>query len=162
MSSTSARWPALFAAEQRRIRDHCGALALRLEHIGGTSIPGMCAKPVLDIAAGLPRDASTLDYVAALTHAGYEHRGERGVPGRQYFRRGEPRTYHVHLVEEGGPLWCDYVVFRDYLRSHAESARQFADLKRVLAVRFPRDREAYMNAKSSDVQEILRLAHGAG
>jgi GrpB-like predicted nucleotidyltransferase (UPF0157 family) len=153
-----ARWPALFAAELQRIRDHCGALALRLEHIGGTSIPGMCAKPVLDIAAGLPGDASTLDYVAVLTHAGYEHRGERGVPGRQYFRRGEPRTCHVHLVEEGGPLWRDYVAFRDYLRSHAEAARQFADLKRVLAARFPRDREAYMNAKSTHVQELLRLA----
>jgi GrpB-like predicted nucleotidyltransferase (UPF0157 family) len=156
-----ARWPALFAAEQRRIRDQCGTLALRLEHVGGTSIPGMCAKPVLDIAAGRPRDSSTRDYVAALKQAGYEHRGEQGVPGRQFFRRGQPRAYHVHLVEEGGPLWRDYVAFGDYLRAHAEAARHFADLKRVLAARFPQDREAYMNAKSSHVQEILRLASGA-
>jgi GrpB-like predicted nucleotidyltransferase (UPF0157 family) len=156
-----ARWPALFAAEQQRIRDRCGALAPRLEHVGGTSIPGMCAKPVLDIAAGRPRDASTEDFVAALEQAGYEHRGERGVPGRQFFRRGQPRAYHLHLVEEGGPLWRDYLAFRDYLRAHAEAARQFADLKRVLAARFSRDREAYMNAKSSHVQEILRLASGA-
>ena len=90
---------------------------------------GYVAKPVLDIAAGRPRDATTQDYVAAFTQAGYEHRGERGVPGRQYFRRGEPRAYHVHLVEEGGPLWRDYVAFRDYLRTDAEAARQFADLK---------------------------------
>jgi GrpB-like predicted nucleotidyltransferase (UPF0157 family) len=156
-----ARWPALFAAEQQRIRDQCGARALRLEHVGSTSIPGMCAKPVLDIAAGLPRDTSTQDYVAALTQAGYEHRGERGVPGRQFFCRGQPRAYHVHLVEEDGPLWREYVAFRDYLRAHAEAARQFADLKRVLAAHFSHDREAYMNAKSSHVQEILRLANGA-
>jgi GrpB-like predicted nucleotidyltransferase (UPF0157 family) len=155
-----ARWPALFAAEEQRIRGQCGTLALRLEHIGGTSIPGMCAKPVLDIAAGLPRNSSTHDYVAALEQAGYEHRGERGVPGRQYFRRGQPRAYHVHLVEEGGPLWREYVAFRDYLRADAEAARQFADLKRVLAARFSQDREAYMNAKSSHVQEILRLLTG--
>ena len=156
-----ARWPALFAAEQQRILDQCGTLALRLEHVGGTSIPGMCAKPVLDIAAGRPRDASTQDYVAALEQAGYEHRGEQGVPGRQFFCRGQPRAYHVHLVEEGGPLWRDYVAFRDYLRAHAEAARQFADLKRVLAERFSRDREAYMNAKSSHVQGVLRLSSGA-
>lgn len=157
-----ARWPAFFAAEQQRIRDHCGRLALRLEHVGGTSIPGMCAKPVLDMAAGLPSDTSTQDYVAALKQAGYEHRGERGVPGRQFFCRGQPRAYHVHLVEEGGPPWRDYVAFRDYLRTHAEAARQFADLKRLLlAARFSRDREAYMNAKSSHVREILRLASGA-
>jgi GrpB-like predicted nucleotidyltransferase (UPF0157 family) len=154
-------WPALFAAEQQRIRDQSGTLALRLEHVGGTSIPGMCAKPVLDIAAGLPRNTSIQDYVAALEQAGYEHRGERDVPGRQFFCRGEPRAYHVHLVEEGGPLWRDYVAFRDYLRAHVETARQFADLKRVLAARFTHDREAYMNAKSLHVQEILRLASGA-
>lgn len=153
-----ARWPRFFAAEQQRIRDECGTLALRLEHVGGTSIPGMCSKPVLDIAAGRPRDTSTQDYVAALEQAGYEHRGERGVPGRQFFCRGQPRAYHLHLVEEDGPLWREYVAFRDYLRAHAEAARQFADLKRVLAARFSQDREAYMNAKSSHVQEILRLA----
>ena len=153
-----ARWPALFAAEQQRICDRCGTLALRLEHVGGTSIPGMCAKPVLDIAAGQPRDTSTQDYLAALKQAGYEHRGNRGVPGREFFCRGQPRAYHVHLVEEGGPLWRDYAAFRDYLRAHAEAARQFADLKRLLAARFSQDREAYMTAKSSHVQEVLRLA----
>jgi GrpB-like predicted nucleotidyltransferase (UPF0157 family) len=156
-----ARWPALFAAEQQRIRDECGTLALRLEHVGGTSIPGMCAKPVLDIAAGRPSDTSPQAYVAALEQAGYEHRGERGVPGRQFFCRGQPRAYHVHLVEEGGPLWRDYLAFRDYLRARAEAARRFADLKRALAARFSQDREAYMNAKSPHVEEILRLASGA-
>jgi GrpB-like predicted nucleotidyltransferase (UPF0157 family) len=152
------RWPDLFVAEQQRIRDLCGILTLRLEHVGGTSIPGMCSKPVLDIAAGRPHDALIKDYIAALIRAGYEHRGERGVPGREYFRRGVPRSYHLHLIEEGGPLWCDYLAFRDYLRAHEESARQCADLKRVLAARFPQDRDAYMNAKSPHVQEILRLA----
>jgi GrpB-like predicted nucleotidyltransferase (UPF0157 family) len=153
-----ARWPALFAAEDQRIRATCGALALKLEHIGGTSIPGICAKPVLDIMAGGSRDTSIEDYVAALERAGYDYRGEQGVPGRQFFRRGQPRAYHVHLVEEGGPLWREYLAFRDYLRSHAEAARQFADVKRILAARFSQDREAYTSAKSPHVQAILRLA----
>lgn len=156
-----ARWPGLFTAEGQRIRKACGALAIQLEHVGGTSIPGMCAKPVLDIAAGRPLGTSVLDYVVPLARAGYEHRGERGVPGREFFRRGVPRAYHLHLVEEGGPLWCDYLAFRDYLRSHPSAAQQFAGHKRALAVRFPNDREAYIEAKSTYVLEILQLATAA-
>ena len=156
-----ARWPELFIAEEKRIRDQCGTLAMRLEHIGGTSIPGMCAKPILDVAAGRPPEASIQDYVDALRQAGYEHRGERGVAGREYFRRGAPRAYHIHLIEYGGPLWGDYLAFRDYLRDHVDAAREFADVKRALAARFSRDREAYMTAKSSHVLEILRLAGAA-
>ena len=152
------RWPDLFAAEAQRIRGQCGSLPLRLEHIGGTSIPGMCTKPVLDIAAGRPRETSIADYVAVFTRAAYEHRGERGLPGREYFRRGEPRAFHVHLVEEDGPLWSDYLAFRDYLRAHDATKRQFADVKRVLAARFRQDREAYLNAKSPYVEEIVRMA----
>jgi GrpB-like predicted nucleotidyltransferase (UPF0157 family) len=139
------RWPALFAVEQRRIRDHAGTLALRLEHIGGTSIPGMCSKPILDIAAGRPATTSIHDYVVALEGMGYEH-------------RGEPRAYHVHLVEEGGPLWREYLALRDYLRARGDAARQFGDVKRMLATRFSRDREGYMSAKSLRVAEILRVA----
>lgn len=153
-----ARWPALFSAEQRRIRGECGALALRLEHVGGTAVPGMCAKPVLDMAAGRPPGTAAQEYIAALQRAGYEHRGERGVAGREFLCRGRPRAYHIHLVEEGGALWRDYLAFRDYLCAHAEAARRFADQKRALAARFSRDREAYMNAKSARVREILSLA----
>ena len=156
-----ARWPALFVSERQRIFDQAGALALRLEHVGGTSIPGMCAKPVLDIAAGRPPGSSPRDYVAALERAGYEDRGERGVPGRQFFCKGQPRAYHLHLVVADGPLWRDYLAFRDHLRLDAEAAREFGDLKRALAARFSRDREAYMKAKSSHVEEVLRQARSA-
>jgi GrpB-like predicted nucleotidyltransferase (UPF0157 family) len=151
----------LFAAEARWIGEKRGTLALRIEHIGGTSIPGMCAKPILDILAGRPAGTAPKDYVIALKRAGYDHRGEHGVPGRQYFRRGEPMGYHVHLVEESGPLWRDYLAFRDYLRAHPYGARQFADLKRTLVARFPLDREAYTNAKTARVQEILVRANQA-
>jgi len=153
-----ARWPGLFAAERQRIQDACGLLALRLEHVGGTAIPGMCTKPVLDIVAGHPSAVSVEDCVAALQRAGYEPRGDRGVPGRQFLCRGQPRAYHVHLVEAGGPLWREYLAFRNYLRAHPNAARQFAEVKRALAALFPRDREGYVNAKSTHVQDILGLA----
>jgi GrpB-like predicted nucleotidyltransferase (UPF0157 family) len=152
------RWPALFSVERGRIREQCGALPVGLEHVGGTSIPGTCTKPVLDILAGRSAITPTRDYVLAFERAGYEHRGERGVPGREFFCKGVPRTHHLHLVEEDGLLWREYIAFRDYLRGHADTARQFADVKRILAARFARDREAYMRAKSAHVEEILRLA----
>jgi GrpB-like predicted nucleotidyltransferase (UPF0157 family) len=123
----------------------------------GTSIVGMCAKPILDIAAGRRREVAARDYVAALEQAGYEHRGERGVPGRELFCRGQPRSHHLHLVEMDGPLWRDYLAFRDYLRAHGDTARQFAQRKRLLAARFPGDREGYMNAKSAQVLEVLEV-----
>jgi GrpB-like predicted nucleotidyltransferase (UPF0157 family) len=154
------RWSMLFVAEQAQLRAACGSLPLRFEHIGGTSIPGMCAKPVLDILAGRPPEITARDCVPALTRCGYDHRGEQGVPGREFFRRGMPRAYHVHLVEAGGRLWREYLAFRDYLRSHPDAARQFGDLKRTLAARFPRDREAYTNGKTASVREILQLASG--
>lgn len=152
------RWPALYDAEGQRILGHTAPLPLVLEHIGGTSIPGIPAKPIIDIAAGRPADAPIQAYVAALIRAGYEHRGERGIPGRQYFRRGSPRAYHVHLVEHGGPLWGDYLAFRDYLRTHPDEARAFSEIKRALATRFASDREGYLDAKSAYVEDIIRLA----
>jgi GrpB-like predicted nucleotidyltransferase (UPF0157 family) len=151
------RWPALFAVERERIGGEC-RLPLRLEHVGGTSIRGMCSKPVLDMAAGRPPGTPFEPYVPALRQAGYEHRGERGVSGRQFFCRGNPRTHHLHLVEEGGVLWRGYLLFRDYLRTHAEAAREFADVKRALAARYSGDREGYMTAKSAYVQDLLRRA----
>ena len=156
------RWPALFSVERRRIREQCGGLPLKLEHVGGTSIPGMCTKPVLDILAGRPASTPTRDYVLTFERAGHEHRGERGVSGREFFCKGEPRTHHLHLVEEDGLLWREYTALRDYLRGHADTVRQFADLKRILAARFARDREAYTRAKSAHVKEILRLVRTDG
>jgi GrpB-like predicted nucleotidyltransferase (UPF0157 family) len=154
------RWPELFAAERQRIEDACVGLALRLEHVGGTSIPGMWAKPVLDIAAARPQDASPSLYIAAFERAGYEHRGEQGLPGREFFRRGHPRAYHLHLVDESGDHWRNYLAFRNYLREHPDALHRVAEAKRALAARFPRGREAYTEGKTPIVQEILRLAFG--
>jgi len=161
LADYDARWPALFAAESERVLAACRLVPLRLEHIGGTSIPGLCAKPVLDIAAGRPRSTPIPDYVTALEEAGYEHRGELGVPGREFFCRGRPRAYHLHLVEDEGRLWRDYLAFRDFLRSDVEAARDFSAFKRELAARFPKDRGAYNEAKSARVAEILDRARAA-
>lgn len=155
------RWPDLYTAEAGRLLAESEQLPVALEHIGSTAIPGMCAKPVLDILAGRPPEVQPVPYVSAFERAGYEHRGEREIGGRNFFRRGKPRSYHIHLVELGGQLWCEYLAFRDYLRTHADAAMRYADLKRALARQFPRDREAYIDGKGPFVQEVLLSALGA-
>jgi GrpB-like predicted nucleotidyltransferase (UPF0157 family) len=151
-----ARWPALYLEESARILTATADLPITLEHIGSTAVPGLCAKPVLDILAGHPAAVPVLDYVPAFERAGYEHRGDAGLAGHQFFRRGQPRAYHIHLVELGGPLWREYLAFRDYLRSDQAAAARYAAIKRSLAERFPRDRESYVTGKSSFIVEALR------
>jgi GrpB-like predicted nucleotidyltransferase (UPF0157 family) len=148
------RWPALFAAEAERLRAACH-LPLSLEHVGSTSVPGLCAKPVLDILAGHPAAVSALGYVPSVQEAGYVHRGDRGIPGHQFFRRGQPRAYHIHLVEENGALWRQYIAFRDRLRGDREAARRYEELKRSLAAQFPRDRASYIDGKTAFVADVL-------
>ena len=149
-----ARWPGLFAAEAGRIRAACGTLSIALEHIGSTAVPGLCAKPVLDILAGHPSSIAAARYVQLFPRAGYEHRGDGGIRGHQFFRRGQPRAYHIHLVEECGMLWRQYLAFRNRLRADAGAARRYGDLKR-LAREYPRDRESYINGKAGFVRDIL-------
>jgi len=155
-------WPREFAAEAARIETACDELPIRLEHIGSTSIPGMSAKPVTDILGGCPPNANRAPYVAALTRLGYVHRGNNGIPGRNYFVRGSPRSHQVHLVNWSGALWRDHVLFRDYLRAHADAARQYEELKRQLAITFADDRRAYSDAKGPFIRAVLRDARRAG
>lgn len=155
-------WPQAFAVEAARIERACGdeQLPLRLEHVGSTSVPGLSAKPIIDILAGCPPRASRSAYVAAVRQPGYEHKGAFGIPGRNYFRRGSPRTHHLHLVDWTSVLWHDHVLFRDYLRTHDDVAREYAALNRQLAaaVQSGRDHTQYTDAKSPFIHAVLRRA----
>ena len=150
------RWPALFQAEAARLDSVVAPLSITLQHIGSTAIPGLCAKPVLDILAGYDDPARLEDSIAALAAAGYVHRGERGIPGREFFRRGTPRAYHIHLARRGGAFWQDHLRFRDALRADATLRDGYARVKRELAAQFPTDREAYIEGKTSFVLDVLR------
>lgn len=159
--SYDREWPELYLEESARIHAavaDMGLTPLVLEHIGSTSIPGLAAKPILDVLAGVASGASIGAYIEPLVLAGYLHRGEQGIPGREFFRRGEPRAYHVHMTAIGSRFWHDHLCFRDYLRRHPDARDQYARLKQTLAERFPRDREAYIDAKGPFVREVLRLA----
>jgi GrpB-like predicted nucleotidyltransferase (UPF0157 family) len=151
-------WPELFAAEAERLQKiFAGAgLVVTLEHTGSTAIPGLASKPVLDILGGYAKGSPVGEYIDVLTAAGYIHRGEQGVPGREFFRRGNPRSYHLHLTKIDGPFWRDHLTFRNRLRTDDALRDAYAALKHDLAARFPRDREAYIEGKGTFVNDILR------
>jgi GrpB-like predicted nucleotidyltransferase (UPF0157 family) len=151
-------WPGLFAAESRRLERALSPLPIVLEHTGSTAVPGLVAKPVLDILAGFGDDTPVGPYVERFVAAGYTHRGNQGIPGREFFRRGEPRAWHVHLTAIGSAFWREHLTFRDYVRTHADARDDYARLKQALATRYPRDREAYITGKTRFVREIVRLA----
>lgn len=156
LAAYDALWPMMFEAEATRIEEACAGLALRLEHIGSTSVPGMSAKPVIDILAGRPPQSPTAPYIAAIRQLGYEHKGAFGVPGREYFRRGTPRSHHVHLVSWSSGVWQDHLRFRDLLRADAAIARDYEALKRDLAIANANDRRAYTDGKGPFIRAALR------
>jgi GrpB-like predicted nucleotidyltransferase (UPF0157 family) len=162
LSPYDSTWPLEFAAEADRIERACSPLPIRLEHIGSTSIAGLAAKPVIDVLAGRPGNVSGDSYVAAFRQLGYEHKGAYGVPGRNYFRRGTPRTHHVHLLSWASPVWEDHLLFRDYLRAHPETAREYETLKRELVAMYFQDKERYTDGKGPFVRSIVRRAREEG
>ena len=159
IDSYDDRWPALFGTEASRISNAISAAglpAVRIEHVGSTAVPGLAAKPILDLAIGRQPEISAGAYVPVLEAAGYIYRGDGGLPGREFFRRGELRTHHLHLVEIGGWHWRRYLGFRDALRADATLREAYATLKRALAAEYPQDREAYIEGKTTFIEMVVR------
>jgi GrpB-like predicted nucleotidyltransferase (UPF0157 family) len=150
-------WADLFQRERERLREALGSQAAAVEHVGSTAVPGLAAKPVLDILVGAATFPLPDDRLAALAALGYEYRGDNGVPGRQFFRTN-PRTRHLHVVEHGGEEWRRLLLFRDYCRAHPEVAREYEALKRKLSLDHPNERGHYTGGKSAFIEAILDRA----
>ncbi len=160
------RWPHEFEAERARIGHALGALALRIDHNGSTAVPGLAAKPIIDIQISVARLDSIAMYAEPLAPLGYVHMPHRDDAVCPFFHRPAhwPYTHHVHLVEVGGDEERRTLAFRDYLREHEPVAREYETLKRALAREFgehdPASREAYANAKGAFIARVLSLALG--
>jgi GrpB-like predicted nucleotidyltransferase (UPF0157 family) len=159
-----ASWPAIYAAEITRLTPALAAtgVVLILEHTGSTAVPGLAAKPIIDILAGLQREVDRIEAVKAIQAAGYQHRGEQDIAGRDFFRRGEPRQFHLHLTTVGSEFWNDHRTFRDWLSVHKGAMQEYASLKQALAVKHPVDREAYIQRKTAFVEQVLQSARSLG
>jgi GrpB-like predicted nucleotidyltransferase (UPF0157 family) len=151
-------WPEEFRAEAARIARSCEHLEIRLEHVGSTSVPGLSAKPIIDIAAGVPPRVDRRPYIQALKELGYEHLGAHGIPGRDFFRRGRPRSHHVHMLSWSSEQWREHLLFRDHLRSHDDVRLEYEILKRQLARTHADERHRYQSGKGPFIQAILRKA----
>lgn len=153
------RWPSLFAAERERLLLLAPQLPARLvdiQHIGSTAVPGLAAKPVIDMLAGVESMAAAEALLAPLCANGYTTSAEfnASLSDRKWLMRWADgrRTHHLHLVVHGGEVWAQRLRFRDALRADPALAARYAALKAALAAKHPRDREAYTEAKAAFVQ----------
>jgi GrpB-like predicted nucleotidyltransferase (UPF0157 family) len=154
-----ARWPALFLAEGQAIRAALGDVALRIDHIGSTAVPGLVAKPIVDIqisvAAFEPLDA----FRVPLEQRGYVFRADNTERTKRYFREppGTRRT-HIHVRRAGSFSEQLALLFRDFMRTHPAWARRYAELKTALAERYAKDRHRYNEEKRPFTWEVLAEA----
>jgi GrpB-like predicted nucleotidyltransferase (UPF0157 family) len=151
-----------FEAEAPRLLQALGGWAweggqvFSLEHVGSTSIPGVVAKPCVDIAIAVYPFPLEQTFIMALESLGYDYKGEHGISGRQYFQRG-PHDYHLHVYEAGSDLFVEHVLFRDYLRTHQEARQRYENLKLGLA-QSSKTRVAYTDGKVPLIQVLIKEA----
>lgn len=156
-------WPDSYSREAALIQSEISSWMPGLEHIGSTSVPGLCAKPIIDMLGGLNSLADAIHIIQPLAALGYTYVPdyEDVLPERRYFNK-HPRSnhtgFHLHVVETGSYFWRRHIAFRDYLRTHPEAVHEYAELKTRLARECGQDREQYTDLKTEFVQRIERLA----
>ncbi len=155
-------WPSRFAVEAKRVLACFEPDVARLEHVGSTAVPGLDAKPIVDMMLGTERMEAIEACIPALVDLGYEYIAEHEavMPERRFlaFPKDRPRSFHLHAVEIGSAFWRRHLLFRNFLRAHPEEARSYAELKHELAARFDSDREGYTDAKTEFIRERERRA----
>jgi GrpB-like predicted nucleotidyltransferase (UPF0157 family) len=158
LQAYDAAWSDRFVAERDRLLALFPLVFVDIEHIGSTAVPGLMAKPIVDLLAGVETMAMARSLTEPLSEAGYTTSAEFNatLTDRQWFMRWADghRTHHLHIVVQGGPVWTRHLRFRDALRASPVFAARYAALKAELAVRHPTDREAYTSAKTAFVNSL--------
>ena len=158
LQTYDSRWPDRFVAERDRLLALFPLVFVDIEHIGSTAVPGLVAKPIVDLLAGVESMAMAKSLTEPLCESGYATSVEFNatLTDRQWFMRWADghRTHHLHIVVHGGPVWARHLQFRDALRASPVFAARYAALKAELAVRHPTDREAYTSAKTAFVNSL--------
>jgi GrpB-like predicted nucleotidyltransferase (UPF0157 family) len=151
------RWAEEFDRESLVVAEAMGDVLQVIHHIGSTAIPGICAKPIIDMLA-VVGDLSVLDErTARMAARGYEALGEFGLAGRRYFRKDDRegnRTHQVHAFQAGSPQIERHLAFRDFMRAHRDCALQYEALKCRLAELHPADISSYTDGKDEFIREM--------
>jgi GrpB-like predicted nucleotidyltransferase (UPF0157 family) len=152
-------WPDLFGELRDRVDTALADVAHVTEHVGSTAVPGLDAKPVIDLDVVLPDDAAVGPAIGALAAAGWRHQGDLGIKGREAFLPPADAIYHhLYVVVAGSQPHRDHIDLRDFLRAHPGQAARYSDLKRRLAVLLKTDRSAHGDGKAEMIAEFLRQA----
>lgn len=151
------RWPSLFITMTSQLRAKLADRVLDIEHVGSTAVPGLSAKPILDILIGVARFDEALRLVPVVGELGFEHRPHEEIPDRHYFRRleGGRSTHHLSLAEPDSRFYRRTLAFRDALRRNPGLRDEYEALKRGLAEMYPADRERYLDGKTDFVLGVL-------
>lgn len=162
-----AGWPGTFEAEATRIRAVCGPGLVAIEHVGSTSVPGLPAKPVIDMVILVADFEAGEAFVEPIRSLGYVYKGVNGIPGRRYFdlanpTAGELDLFHIHMYPVGHEDAVRVMAFRDYLRANPAAVARYADRKRELAAMYPEDILLYTGGKSAVIRGIYRAMEGRG
>ena len=163
LAEYSPSWGEAFREERAVLARALASVPCEIEHFGSTAVPGLRAKPILDIAIGIEAPHPIEGCIPAIEETGYVYRGEDADAGSHLFVRGpedEVRTHHLHVVRLGESNWERWLTFRDYLRGNADARETYAVEKARLASLHKDDREAYTAGKSQVIGGLLAQAHG--
>ncbi len=154
-------WREAFEAEAALVAGALGYNAVAIHHIGSTAIPGIYAKPVIDILVEFV-DVTVLEAAnERMERLGYEVKGEFGILGRRYFRKDNKngvRTHQIHAFPAGSEQVTHHLAFRDYMNAHPERANAYSELKRKLAAEYPDNMNDYMDGKDAFIKETVQMA----
>lgn len=151
-------WHQIFLQTKKELLKEIGDLVMDIQHVGSTAIPGIPAKPILDIAIAIDAKDHLKDIIVKLEDLGYEYRGDSREDGGQLFVMNigpGVRSKHVHIVLQDDPQWQNYLRFRDTLIARPDLSREYTALKASLATQFPQDRKSYTSGKHQFIRSVL-------
>ncbi|MHA1348033.1 MAG: GrpB family protein [Candidatus Heimdallarchaeaceae archaeon] len=154
------QWKSLFEKESALILSVAEEVIEDIQHIGSTAIPGVVAKPIIDVLLAINSLSNIKKLTDLLTPIGFVYRGEQGIPDRHLFVKGgeDYRTHHLHVVVKEHSEWLKHILFRDYLRKHPKDVEKYSKLKLDLLKKYEFEREKYTESKSDFIEKILEKA----
>ena len=153
------KWKQCFEEIASELYTALGELALTIEHVGSTSVPGLAAKPIIDIDVVIENEEKLQAVIDAIAEIGYKHEGNFGISGREAFGY-EGKTHlmehHLYVCPKDSPELRRHLSFRDYLRAHPEAVKEYSRIKEEAARLFPHDIDGYINHKGTVIEKIYK------
>ena len=154
----NTEWKKIYKKEEKLLISVLENQVLDIQHIGSTSVPGVKAKPIIDIVIAVKRIKDVERLIKSVKKLGYEYKCEAGVKGRYFFVKGseEKRTHYIHMVRLGGKQWKNLTYFREYLLENKENIKKYNELKENLAKEYKNDRDTYTKKKSLFISRAIK------